>query len=114
MAEFIVVTWAVAQGCVDQHEESVEKLLDYWHRNAKRFKLRSLRYYSQAIGGDPFSYGRVMVYEYDSLADWEYFETEMEKDKKAMALKDQLFVNIDLKSRRVVEWQDMQRDSWLE
>jgi len=29
----------------------------------------SLRYYSQAIGGDPFTLGRVMVYGYDSLAD---------------------------------------------
>jgi hypothetical protein len=114
MAEFIVVTWSVAQGCMERHEESIKRLLDYWHKNAKRFRLRSLRYYSQAIGGDPFTYGRVMVYEYDSLADWEYFEKEMEKDKKAAALKDQLFTDIDLKTRRVVEWQDKQRDSWLE
>ena len=114
MGEFIVVTWAVVQGHVEQHEESVKRLMAYWHKNAKRFTLKSLRYYSQAIGGDPFTLGRVMIYEYDSLADWEYFEKEMEKDKKAMALKDQLFVNIDLKTRRVVEWQDKQRDSWLE
>ena len=114
MAEFMVVTWAVAQGCAEQHEKSIERLMDYWRKNAERFKLRSLRYYSQAIGGDPFTLGRVIVYEYDSLADWEYFEKEMEKDKKAIALKDQLFVNIDLKTRRVVEWQDKQRDYWLE
>jgi hypothetical protein len=92
----------------------MKRLMDYWHKNAKRFRLRSLRYYSQAIGGDPFSYGRVMVYGCGSLADWEYFEKEMEKDKKAMALKDQLFVSIELKTRRVVEWQDRQRDFWLE
>jgi hypothetical protein len=110
----MVVTWAVVQGCVEQHEKSIKRLMDYWLKNAKRFRLRSLRYYSQAIGGDPFTLGRVMVYEYDSLADWEYFEKEMEKDKKAMTLKDQLFANIDLKTRRVVEWQDKQRDSWLE
>jgi hypothetical protein len=55
-----------------------------------------------------------MIYEYDSLADWERVEKEMEKDKKAMALKDQLFANIDLKIRRVVEWQDKQRSIWLE
>jgi len=114
MAEFIVVSWAVVQGCVEQHEKSIKRLMDYWRKNAKRFNLRSLRYYSQGIGCDPFTLGRVMVYEYDSLADWEYFEKEMEKDKKAMALKEQLFVNIDLKTRRVVEWQDKQRDSWLE
>lgn len=114
MGEFIVVTWAVAQGHVQQHEECAKKLLDYWRKNAKRFKLKSLRYYSQAIGGDPFTLGRVMIYEYDSLADWEYFENQMEKDKKAMSLKDQLFASIDLKSRRVVEWQDKQRDTWLE
>jgi hypothetical protein len=50
MAEFIVVTWAVVQGCVEQHEKSIKRLMDYWRKNAKRFKLRSLRYYSQAIG----------------------------------------------------------------
>jgi hypothetical protein len=55
-----------------------------------------------------------MIYEYDSLVDWERVEKEMEKDKKAMALKDQLFANIDLKIRRVVEWQDKQRSIWLE
>jgi uncharacterized protein YuzE len=55
-----------------------------------------------------------MIYEYDSLADWEYFEKEMEKDKTALRLKDQLFVNIDLKTRKVVEWQDEHRDHWLE
>ena len=114
MAEFIVVTWAVVQGCVKQHEESVKRLMAYWRKNAKRFKLRSLRYYSQAIGGDPFTLGRVMIYEYASLADWEYFEKEMEKGKKAITLKDQLFASIDLKTRRVLEWQGRQRDSWLE
>jgi hypothetical protein len=114
MAEFIVVTWAVVQGCVERHEESAKSLMEYWHKNAKGFKLKSLRYYSQAIGGDPFTLGRVMVYEYDSLADWEYFEKQMENDKKAMALKDQLFANIDLRTRRVVEWQDKQRDIWFE
>ena len=114
MAEFIVVTWVVVQGRVEQHEESVKTLMAYWRKNAKLFRLKSLRYWSQAIGGDPFTLGRVMIYEYASLADWEYFEKQMEEDKKAMALKDQLFVNIDLKTRRVVEWQDRQRDSWLE
>jgi hypothetical protein len=114
MAEFIVVTWAVVQGHVQQHEESAKRLMNYWQKNAKRFKLKSLRYYSQAIGGDPFTLGRVMVYEYDSLADWEYFEKQMEEDKKAMSLKDQLFAGIDLKTRKVVEWQDKQRDTWFE
>lgn len=108
------MTWAVVQGCVEQHEENVKRLMDYWHTNAKRFKLKSLRYYSQAIGGDPFTLGRVMVYEFESLADWEFFEKQMEHDKEAMALKDQLFANIDLKTRRVVEWQDKLRSSWLE
>ena len=114
MAEFIVVTWSVIQGCMERHEECITKLLDYWKQNSTRFKLKSLRYYRQAIGGEPFSYGRVMIYEYDSLADWEYFEKEMEKDKTAIGLKDKLFVNIDLKTRRVVEWQDGYREHWLE
>lgn len=114
MAEFIVVTWAAVQGRLQQHDESVRKIMDHWRMNAKRFKLKSLRYFSQAIGGDPFTYGHVMIYEFESLADWEFFEKQMEQDKEVMALKEQLFTNIDLKTRRVVEWQDKLRGSWLE
>jgi hypothetical protein len=54
-----------------------------------------------------------MIYEYASLADWEIFEKQMAVDREAMALKEQLFTNIDLKTRRVVEWQDALRDAWL-
>jgi len=114
MAEFIVVTWSAVQGRLQLHDESVRKIMDHWRKNAKRFKLKSLRYFSQAIGGDPFTYGHVMIYEFVSLADWEFFEKQMEQDKEAMALKDQLFTNIDLKTRKVVEWQDKLRDNWLE
>jgi hypothetical protein len=114
LGEFIVVTWTVVQGRLKEHEESVRIIMDYWHRNADRFKLKSLRYFIQAIGGDPFSYGRVMIYEYESLADWEMFEKQMAVDKEAMTLKEQLFTNIDLKTRKVVEWQDEFREAWLE
>jgi len=114
MSEFIVVTWTAVQGRLQQHDESARKIMTHWRKNAKRFKLKSLRYFSQAIGGNPFSYGHVMIYEFDSLADWEFFEREMEKDREAMALKEQLFTNIDLKTRKVVEWQDKLRSNWLE
>lgn len=114
MGEFIVVTWTVVQGRMQPHEECIKRIINYWRKNAKRFKLKSLRYYSQAIGGDPFTYGRVMIYEYDSLADWEIFEKEMDEDKEAMSLKDKLFENIELSTRKVVEWQDKLRDAWLE
>jgi len=69
---------------------------------------------SRELGGYPFTYGRVMIYEYDSLADWEIFEKEMDKDEEAMVLKDKLFENIDLSTRKIVEWQDKLRGSWLE
>ena len=114
MSEFIVVTWTIVQGRLKQHEESIRAIMDYWRMNADRFKLKSLRYFSQGIGGDPFTYGRVLIYEYASLADWETFESQMAVDKEAMALKEQFFTNIDLKTRRVVEWQDELRDVWLE
>jgi hypothetical protein len=114
LSEFIVVTWTVVQGRLKEHEESIRAIMDYWHNNAERFKLKSLRYFTQAIGGETFSYGRVMIYEYASLADWELFEKQMAVDKEAMALKDKLFTSIDLKTRRVVEWQDELRDAWLE
>ena len=114
MAEFIVVTWAAVQGRLQPHDESTRRIMDRWRKNAKSFGLKSFSYFSQAIGGDPFTYGYVIIYEFESLADWEFLEKQMEQDKEAMALKDQLFTNIDLKTRRVVEWQDKLRSSWLE
>jgi hypothetical protein len=114
MGEFIVVTWAAVQDRLQQYDESIKKIMEHWHKNAKRFKLKSLRYFSQAIGGDPFTYGHVMIYEFESLADWEFFEREMEKDEEAMRLKEQLFASIDLRTRKVVEWQDKLRNHWLE
>ena len=65
MAVFLVETWNVAHE--KQHEEIMKRVLDYYHENAERFKLRSLRYYSEAPGFDPRSPRRVMVFEYDSL-----------------------------------------------
>jgi len=38
----------------------------------------------------------------------------MEKEKEAMMLKEQLFANIDLKTRKVVKRQDKLRSKWLE
>ena len=83
-------------------------------KNAKRFKLKSMRYYAQALGGDCFHYGRVPVLEYESLDDWENFRAYIEENEKAFALKEQWLTNIDVKTLRIVEWQDRQRDAWLE
>ena len=49
LGEFIVVTWTVVQGRLKEHEESIKAIMDYWHRNGDRFKLKSLRYFSQAL-----------------------------------------------------------------
>ena len=61
MAEFIVLTWTMIQNQWEQHEENIKKNIDYWRKNAKHFKLKSMRYFAQALGGDSFHYGRVLV-----------------------------------------------------
>ncbi len=114
MAEFIIVTWTMIQGRVEQHEESIKRNMDYWRKNAKRFKLKSMRYYAQALGGDSFHYGRVLVFEFETLNDWENFRNEIEENEKAFALKEQWLTNLDVKTLRITEWQDRQRDTWME
>lgn len=114
MAEFIIATWTMLQGRVEQHEESIKKNMDYWRKNAKRFKLKSMRYYAQALGGDSFHYGRVLVFEFETLNDWESFRNEIEENEKAFALKEQWLTNLDVETLRIIEWQDRQRDAWLE
>jgi hypothetical protein len=115
MAEFIIVTWTLLiQGRLEQHEESIKKNMNYWRKNARRFKLKSMRYFAQALGGDSFHYGRVLVFEFETLDDWENFRTEIEENEKAFALKEKWLTNIDVKTLRIIEWQDRQRDAWLE
>jgi len=115
VTEFIIVTWTmIHQGQVEQHEASIKKNMDFWRKNAKCFKLKSMRYYAQALGCDSFHYGRVLVFEYESLDDWENFRKYIEENEKAFALKEQWLTNVDVKTLRIVEWQDRQRDAWLE
>jgi hypothetical protein len=99
---------------MEQHEESIKKNMNHWRKNAKRFKLKSMRYYAQALGGDSFHYGRVLVFEFETLNDWESFRNEIEENEKAYALKEQWLTNLDVKTLRIIEWQDRQRDAWLE
>jgi hypothetical protein len=114
MAEFIILTWTTVQGQLEQHEENIKKNMDYWRKNAKRFKVKTMRYYAQALGGDSFHYGRVLVLEFATLNDWENFRTEIEENENAFALKEQWLASIDVKTLRIVEWQDRQRNAWLE
>lgn len=114
MSEFIVVAWTSIKGRLEQHEESIKKNMEYWRKNAERFKLKSMRYFAQALGGYSFHYGRVLVLEFKTLNDWETFRTYIEENEKASALKEQWLDCIDVKTLRIVEWQERQREAWLE
>jgi len=113
VAEFIIVTWIMIQNRSEQHEENLKKNLEYWRKNAKRFKLKSMRYYAQALGCDSFHYGRVLVLEFETLNDWEAFRTYIEEDEKAFALKEQWLAEVDTETLKIAEWQDRQREAWL-
>ena len=69
MSESIVVTWTMIKARIEQHEESIRKNMDFWRKNSKRFKLKSMRYFAQGLGGYSFHYGRVLVFEIESLND---------------------------------------------
>ena len=114
MTEFIIVTWTTIHGRLEQHEESIRKNMDYWRKNAKRFKLKSMRYYAQALGGDSYHYGRAMISEFETLNDWEAFKEYLEENDKAYALKEQWLASVDVNTLRIIEWQDRQRKAWLE
>lgn len=114
MATFIIVTWTMIHGKTEQHDENLKKNMIHWRKNAKRLKLKSMRYYAQALGGDTYYYGRAMVFEFETLNDWQSFVDYLENDDKAYALKEKWLTNIDVKTLRIIEWQDRQRDAWLE
>jgi len=114
MAEYIVVAWTMIHGRVDQHEENIRRNMDYWRKNARRFKLKSMRYFAQALGGNSFHYGRVLVVEFETLDDWERFRTYIEENGKAYALKEKWLDCINTETLRIIEWQERQREAWLE
>ena len=114
MSEHIVVTWTMIRDRLEQHEESIKKNMDYWRKNAEHFKLKSIRYFAQALGGYSYHYGRVLVFEFETLNDWKAFVTHIEENKKAFALKEQWLECVDAKTLRIIEWQERQREAWLE
>ena len=114
MAEFIIVTWTMIQDQTEQHEENIKKNMDYWRKNARHLKLKSMRYYAQALGGNSFHYGRVLVFEFGCLDEWEFFRKEIEENGEAYALKEEWLTRIDVNTLEIIEWQDRQREAWLE
>jgi hypothetical protein len=52
MSEFIVVTWAAVQDRLEQHDKAVGRILDFWRKNAKRFKLKCFWSTRQTIDVD--------------------------------------------------------------
>ena len=114
MSEFAIVTWTLIRGRSEQHEESIRKNMAFWRKNAKRFKLKSMRYFAQALGGYSYHYGRVLVCEFETLNDWESFVTYIEENEKAFALKEKWLDCVDVNTLRIFEWQERQREVWLE
>jgi len=114
MFESIIVTWTMNRSRLEQHEESIKKNMEHWRKNAKRLKLKSMRYFAQALGGFSYYYGRVMFFEFETLNDWESFVTYIEENKKAFALKEGWLDCIDVNTLRIVQWQERQREVWLE
>jgi hypothetical protein len=88
--------------------------MDFWRKNAKRFKLKSMRYFAQALGGYSYHYGRVLACEFETLNDWEAFGTCIEENEKAFALKEKRLDCVEVKTLRIVEWQERQKEAWLE
>jgi hypothetical protein len=113
MSESIIVTWTMIRGRLEEHEENIKKNMGSWRKNAKRFKLKSMRYFAQALGGYSFHYGRVLVLEFETLNDWESFRTYIEENEKAYTLKEKWLDCIDVKTLRIIEWQERQREAWL-
>lgn len=114
MSESLIVTWTLIGDLSEQHEENIKKNMVFWRKNAKRFKLKSMRYFAQALGGNSFHYGRVLVLEFETLDDWEIFRRYIEDNKKAFALKEQWLHCVETSTLRIVEWQERQRKSWIE
>jgi hypothetical protein len=66
------------------------------------------------LGGYSFHYGRVVVLEFPNLNGWETWRNHIEENEKAYALKEKWLDCVDVNTFKIVEWQERQRETWLE
>ena len=117
MAVFEVESWFVAEGKEHEHDAAMRDWLQWIGQHRALFKeWKSVRYFVKNIAGEE-SDRHFIMWEYDSLADFEAYkkrranyEGPYAEYKKHDPYYKNVFVHIGMK---VEVWNDKDRDLWL-
>jgi hypothetical protein len=118
MAIFEMESWHIAEGKEEEHAEAMRAWLNWVKSHPPLFKeWKSVRCFVKTIAGEE-SDRHFIVWEYDSLADFEAYK-ERRKDyagpyaeyKKVDPFHKGVFNHAGMK---VEVWKDIDRDLWIE
>ncbi len=118
MAVFEVESWKVAEGKEAEHDRAMRRWLQWVNDHRELFgEWKSVRYFRKEIAGE--SSGRHFVmWEYDSLADFEAYKARRGDYQGAYAEykeNDPYYQEVfDHGDMRVEVWNDIDRDLWIE
>jgi hypothetical protein len=118
MAVFEVESWYIAEGKEEEHSQAMRGWLKWVNEHRELFKeWKSVRYFVKTIAGEE-SDRHFIMWEYDSLADFEAYKKRRADYKGPYAeykKHDPYHMGVFSHSGMKVEvWKDIDRDLWIE
>ncbi len=117
MAIFEVESWKVKPGREHEHEVAIRIWMAWVKDHRELFpEWKSLQYIEKYIAGEETE-RHVMIWEYDSLADFEAYKArrkDYEGPYKEYKTVDPYYMDVfDHTSMKVEVWKPLERDLWL-
>ena len=118
MAIFEVESWKVKPGREKEHKEAIHNWMAWVKDHRELFpEWKSLQYIEKYIAGEETE-RHVMIWEYDSLADFEAYKArrkDYEGPYKEYKTVDPYHMDVfDHTSMKVEVWKPLERDLWLD
>ena len=118
MAVFEAESWYVAEGKDKEHEREMRRWLMFVNEHRDLFKeWKSVRYFVKTIAGEE-SGRHFVVWEYDSLADYEAYKKRRKNYEGPYAeykKNDPYYKGVFIHHGMKVEfWEDRERELWIE
>jgi hypothetical protein len=118
MAVFEMESWHVAEKKEKEHREALRTWLKWVNEHRELFKeWKSVRYFVKYIAGEE-SDRHFIIWEYDSLADFEAYKKRRADYKGPYAeykKADPYYKGVfDHSGMKVEIWKDIERDLWIE
>ena len=118
MAIFEMESWYVAEGKEQEHKDALRDWLRWVNDHRELFReWKSVRYFNKKVAGEE-SDRHFIIWEYDSLADFEKYKKRRGDYKGAYAeykKHDPYYKGVfEHNGMKVEFWEDMERDLWIE